>query len=122
MSVEDSRLVFEIINAARAVHGPLGPGFLEIVYSRALVIEFRNRDLAIQREKMFPVVYQEKVIGRHYLDLVVEDRIILELKACRSIIPVFEAQVRSYLSATAYPLGLILNFGTAELEWREVQG
>ena len=120
MELTDDQLLFEIIQAARAVHDALGPGFVETIYNKAFIIELRNRKLIVEREKLIKVVYASCVVGRHYLDLLVENRAILELKATRAIVPVFEAQMRSYLSATEYPIGLIINFGTTQLEWSQV--
>jgi len=116
----DEQLAYEILNAARSVHTGLGPGFVETVYSKAFAIELRNRGLVTEREKIIRVFYASSVVGRHYLDLVVEGRAIIELKATRSIVPVFEAQMRSYLSATEYQFGLIINFGVRDLVWKEV--
>jgi GxxExxY protein len=110
----------EILNAGRLVHQTLGPGFVEAVYSKAFAVELRNRGLGIEREKIIRVFYASSVVGRHYLDLVVEGRAIIELKATRSIVPIFEAQMRSYLSATEYRFGLIINFGVHDLVWKEV--
>jgi|SRR5579884_1995203 len=122
MSTErtDEQLTLEIVNAARAVHSALGPGFVEGIYSRAFGLEMRERDLIVQREKLIRIIYGSSIVGRHYLDLVVENRAIVELKSARAIIPVHEAQVRSYLAATAYPFALIINFGTTELEWKHI--
>ena len=120
MERTNEQLTFEIVQAARAVHEALGPGFVEPVYNKAFSLELRNRGLIAEREKLIRVVYASCVVGRHYLDLVVENRAIIELKATRAIIPVFEAQMRSYLTASPYLFGLIVNFGMTELEWKEV--
>lgn len=117
----DEQLIYEIVQAARNVHVSLGPGFLESVYCKAFLWELRDRILTAEREKIIKIVYGSRVVGRHYLDLVVENRVIVELKACRGIIPLHHAQMRSYLTATSYPFGLIINFGLAELEWERVQ-
>jgi GxxExxY protein len=116
----DEQLAYEILNAARTVHETLGPGFVEPVYNKALGFELRNRGLIVEREKLIRVVYGSSVVGRHYLDLIVDNRAILELKASRAIIPVHEAQMRSYLTATSYPFGVIVNFGSIELEWKQI--
>jgi len=118
--LRDEQLTFEIVQAARAVHGALGPGFVEVVYHRAFGLELRTRGLIVEREKLIRIVYTSSVVGRHYLDLVVDNRTIVELKASRAIIPLFEAQVRSYLAATDYAFALIVNFGGIELEWKAV--
>lgn len=117
----DDQLTLEIIAAARTVHKELGPGFVEPIYNKALGLELKVRDLAVEREKLVRIFYGGCLVGRHYLDLVVDGRVILELKATRAIIPVFEAQMHSYLTASDYGLGLIVNFGSAELEWSRSQ-
>src|SRR5437764_1220222 len=119
MQRTDEQLAVEVIQGARAVHEALGPGFVESVY-KAFALELRTRGLIVEREKLIRIVYPSSVVGRHYLDLVVECRAVLELKSTRAIIPVYEAQMRSYLAATEYPFGLIINFGTTELEWKTV--
>jgi GxxExxY protein len=122
MELSNEQLTFEVIQAAKTVHTKLGPGFVEPVYNKAFGLELRNRGLNAEREKLIRVLYSSIVVGRHYLDLVVENRAIIELKASRAIIPLFEAQMRSYLAASPYSFGLIINFGTQELEWKEVFG
>ena len=111
---------YRIVEAARAVHRTLGPGFLESIYSRALVSELKNRGLPIQREKQIKIWYGTQLVGKHQLDLVVEGDIVVELKANRGIVGAHFAQVRSYLQASGHPYGLILNFGMPELEWELV--
>jgi GxxExxY protein len=121
MQRTNDQLVLEVLDAGRSIHKSLGPGFVESVYSKAMTLEMKARGLSVEREKLIRVVYAECVVGRHYLDMVVEGRLILELKATRVIIPVFEAQMLSYLTASEYAMGLILNFGTTDLEWKPVQ-
>jgi GxxExxY protein len=98
----------------------LGPGFIESIYSKAFTLELRNQNLVVEREKLVRITYGGRIVGRHLLDMVVEGRIILELKATRSIVPLFEAQMRSYLSATEYPVGMVINFGSCEVDWKEL--
>jgi GxxExxY protein len=116
----DEQLTVEIIHAARAVHDALGPGYVEAVYNKAFGLELRCPGLILQREKLIRVIYGSQVVGRHYLDLVVENRAVVELKAARVIIPVYEAQMRSYLAATDYKFGLIVNFGNLDVEWKQI--
>ncbi len=113
-------LIFRIVQSARLVHGSLGPGFLEIVYVRALLGELRSRGFRVEREKLVKIRYGLQVVGRHRLDLVVENSVVVELKAGRGIAVIHKAQVRSYLHATKFPFGLILNFGMPELEWESI--
>jgi GxxExxY protein len=109
--------VQRVVDSARRVHGILGPGFIESIYSRALVIELKSDEFRVEREKLIKIWYGSLLIGKHCLDLVVNDTIILELKASRSIIPVHQAQMQSYLQASQYRLGLILNFGSPTLDY-----
>jgi GxxExxY protein len=118
--VTTDALLREIVDAATRVHATLGPGFLETIYSRALVSELRSRGLAIERERQIKIWYGSQVVGKHTLDLIVDAVAIVELKASQGLAPVHAAQLRSYLHATDYPLGLLINFGTTTLQW-EIQ-
>ena len=111
------RLMYRIVEAAHAVHSVLGPGFIESIYGRALAAELKNSGLVVSRERAIKIWYGTQLVGKHRLDLVVDDCVIVELKASRSIVPVNIAQIKSYLHASNYPLGLLLNFGTIELQW-----
>lgn len=115
------QLVQHIVCAARKVHSSLGCGFVESVYSRALVTELKQSDFRIEREKLIKIWYKSQVVGKHHLDLVVNETAVVELKAARAIIPVHTAQMKSYLHATHYSIGMILNFGMPELEWELLQ-
>ena len=111
------RSIYRIVEAARTVHQALGPGFIEGIYGRALVTELKNSGLQVEREKTIKIWYAASIVGKHRLDLVVDDAVIVELKANRGIIQVHVAQMNSYLHATNYPFGVILNFGMPELEY-----
>ena len=111
------RLVYRIVEAARTVHHELGPGFIESIYARALVAELKTRGLQVKREMLITIRYASIVVGKHRLDLVVDGTVIVELKANRGIVKVHLAQMNSYLHATGYPFGVILKFGTPELEF-----
>ena len=114
--MEHERLVQRIVESARKVHAELGPGFIESIYGRALIAELKSSGLAVEREKLIKIWYGSSVVGKHQLDLVVDGAVIVELKASHGIIQVHMAQMNSYLHATEYPFGLILNFGMPELE------
>jgi GxxExxY protein len=120
MDPED-RLSYRILDAARNVHLSLGPGFVEGIYGRALTVELRNSGFQVDREKVIKVWYAASLVGKHRLDLVVDQSVIIELKASRTIIPVHIAQMNSYLHASDYRWGLLLNFGTTELQWEIVR-
>jgi GxxExxY protein len=117
----DDRIVYRILDAARVVHSALGPGFIEGIYGRALTMELKENGFRVDREKAIKIWYGAHLIGKHRLDLVVDESVIIELKASRSLIPVHVAQMRSYLHASNYSFGLLLNFGTTELQWELVR-
>jgi GxxExxY protein len=104
-----------IISAAIRVHRDLGPGFLEIVYEEALAVEFALSGIQFIRQKPIPLFYKDHQIGEHRLDFLVEEKIIVELKAISSLEDIHFAIGRSYLKATNLEDGLLLNFATAPL-------
>src|SRR5438046_10458804 len=116
MSVEGHRLIQEILKAAQTVHSKLGCGFIESVYGRALIIELKNTEFRIEREKLIKIWYGSKIVGKHLLDLVINETVIIEPKATRGIMPVHAAQMKSYLHATGYPMGIALHFSMPELQ------
>jgi GxxExxY protein len=118
---DQDRLVYGILQAARAVHCALGPGFIESIYGRALAAELKGNGFQVERERPIKIWYGLCLVGKHRLDLVVDDLVIIELKASRCIIPVHVAQMNSYIHASDYGLGLVLNFGTTELQWEVVR-
>jgi len=103
-------LTQQIISAALEVHSALGPGLLEKLYEEALAYEFELRQIGYERQKEIVLTYKNREIGTHRLDLVVEKRVIVELKAVNELHPIFDAQILSYLHAAKLPVGLILNF------------
>jgi GxxExxY protein len=104
-------LTDRIIGAAIDVHRELGPGLLEAVYETCLAYELAQRGLRVEQQKPLPVVYREVYLecGRR-LDLVVEDRVIVELKSVERMNPLYEAQLLSYLKLSGYKTGLLINF------------
>src|SRR5438874_4723878 len=119
--LRDSEITDVIIAAAIAVHRELGPGFLESIYEQALAVEFALRGIAFVRQKPIPLFYRDHQIGEHRLDFLVENRIIVELKAIEALENVHFAIVRSYLKATGLADGLILNFSTIPLTVKRVR-
>jgi GxxExxY protein len=113
---EDEELAHKIIGAAIEVHRLLGPGFLESVYERALDYELRSIGLAVVRQKEIVVPYKDILIEGQRLDLLVANRVIVELKTVEAISPLHEAQVLSYLKATGLRLGLLINFNCVLLK------
>src|SRR5205085_11041807 len=120
-ALSDSDTTSEIIAAAIIVHRQLGPGFLESVYEQALAVEFALRGIAFVRQHAVPLFYRDHQIGEHRLDSLVDDGIIVELKAIESLDNVHFAIVRSYLKATNLADGLILNFSTMPLTVKRVR-
>ena len=104
-------LTGEIINAAHTVHNELGYGFLERVYHKSLFIELSKRGYSVEFEKPIEVHYDNQVVGEFFADLLVENKVVVEVKAADKYANVFEAQLLNYLKATRLEVGLIINFG-----------
>ena len=110
----------KIIGAAIQVHSELGPGFLENIYEEALKIELSEHGLHFDSQKEIRVEYLDVEIGMHRLDLIVENEIIVDLKAVKELADIHFAQLRSYLKATGLKIGLLLNFARPTLEIKRV--
>jgi len=100
-----------IISSFYKVYNTLGFGFLEKVYENALLFELTKAGLFVEKQKPIKVYYEDKLVGEYFADLMVENKIILELKAVESLIEEHELQLINYLKATDIELGLLLNFG-----------
>ena len=109
------RLAYSVIGAALEVHRTLGPGFLESVYEHALAVEFRLRDIPFRRQVPVHVEYKGENVGEGRIDFLVDERLVVELKAADALHPIHSAQVISYLKATRQQLGLLINFNVALL-------
>lgn len=116
----DKDLTEKIIAAAMEVHRILGPGFLESVYEEALCIELRHRGIAYERQKPIDIPYRDEKAGEHRLDLLVESKVIVELKAVKDFEPIFFAILRSYLNAAKLQTGLLINFNAIPLAVKRV--
>ncbi len=103
-------LTHSVIGAAIEVHRYLGPGFLEAAYERALAIEFELRQIPFQRQVQLALSYKGVLVGEQRIDFVIDEQIILEIKAVDSLAPVHRAQLMAYLKAGALQLGLLINF------------
>jgi GxxExxY protein len=110
----------EIIGAAIKVHKELGPGFLESIYEEALKIELSQNGLDFASQMEIQIEYLEVPVGLHRLDLLVQNEVIVELKAVKELADIHFAQLRSYLKATGMKVGLLLNFSKPTLEVRRV--
>ena len=113
-------LSYAIVGAAMEVHRVLGPGFLEAVYESALAYELTLRGIHFEPQKHLPVFYKEQLLGEYIADLVIEEQIILELKAISAISAAHEAQAHHYLAATGLKLAIILNFGAESLQQKRI--
>ena len=105
-----NELTYLINGAVFEVNRILGPGFLEKVYENSMMIELKKRHLKAQAQVPVKVGYKGEIVGEYFADIVIEDRIILELKAVESLQKIHEAQLLNYLKATDYKIGLLINF------------
>jgi len=113
-------LSYAIVGAAMEVHRILAPGFLEAVYQAALAHELSLRGIHFEQFKKLPVTYKGVLVGDYGADMVVEDKIILELKGVSGLHPKHEAQAQNYLAATGLRLAILLNFGAESLQQQRV--
>ena len=104
-------LTEDIIAAAITVHRALGPGYVESIYEKALVIQLRKQGHEVQRQVVFPVCYDGQKVGEHRCDLLVDDLVIVEIKATERTAKVHAAQLRSTLKAAGIAVGLLIDFG-----------
>jgi len=105
-----NELTYLINGAIFEVNRELGAGFLEKVYENALLIELKNKGLNVKRQVPIEVNYKGEVVGDYFADIVIEDKIIIELKAVEKLQKIHEAQLLNYLKATEYKIGLLVNF------------
>jgi GxxExxY protein len=117
---EWDHLVRTVVQAAVAVHTSLGPGFLEAIYQKGLIVELKSCGYHCSNEVEVPISYRGVHLGKHRLDLVVAGRAVVELKAVSKLDASHFAQVRSYLAASGHPVGLLLNFAGPRVECRRV--
>ena len=115
---EIDRLTERIIGCAMEVHRQLGPGYLESVYEKALSIELRASGFECANQIAIPVVYRGQSVGDFVADIIVEGKVIVELKACQTLHVQHEAQLVNYLTATGIDNGLLFNFGAPSLQFK----
>lgn len=113
MDNDYKELTGEIINAAFRVHNVLGPGFLEKVYQNAMIVELKEMGLEVVCQYPADVFYKGHQVGEYYADLMIENCILIELKAIEHLMPIHETQLVNYLNATKIDHGLLINFGTS---------
>ncbi len=114
--MEHKELTEKVIGCAYRVYNQMGFGFLESVYEKCLLIEFRKAGIKAEAQRSITVTYEEEIVGEFVADIVVENSIILELKSVRRIVRAHEVQLVNYLVATGKPIGLILNFGDRKVK------
>lgn len=118
---QEDLLTEKIIQCIIKVHQTLGPGFLESVYRRAMLIELIKQKLRVETEKEIVIYYEGEEIGRHRLDILVEGRVIVELKTVEELSKAHYAQVRSYLKATGLNVCILVNFAKEKADFRRVE-
>jgi GxxExxY protein len=112
-----NQITYEVIGAAYKVHSALGPGLLESAYEVCLEYELLKKGFKVERQKPLPVVYEEVKLDAGYrIDLLVEDAVIIELKAVEEIAPIHQAQIMTYLKLSKRRLGLLMNFNVADMK------
>ena len=108
---------YKIIGCAYTVHSELGPGLLESTYETCLEYELLERGLKVERQKSLPVIYKDvKLTAGYRIDLLVEDKVIVEIKSCEAVAPIHEAQLLTYLKLANKKLGLLINFNVKDLK------
>src|SRR6478609_6434859 len=115
-----SDITEKIIGCCMRVHNNLGNGFQEVIYQRALAIEFTKINLSFEREVEMPIFYDEQNIGTRRVDFMVEEKISIELKALTKLDNVHLAQALNYLEAFKLEIGLLINFGNNRLEFKRL--
>ena len=118
-----SKLIYEnlsnqILGAAFTVHSVLGPGLLESLYHNAMCVELRERHINYECQSPYAVFFKGEKIGNFYADLVIEKRIIVELKAVKTIQDFMEAQIINYLKISNISVGYLINFNSISLVWK----
>ena len=109
-------LTYKIIGAAMEVHSVLGPGYLEAAYQNAMAREFKLRKIDYEEQVNLRVDYKGNVIGEYRADYLVDEKVVVEIKAIKRISEIQEAQLINYLKGTGYKVGLLINFGAKSLE------
>jgi len=116
--MKNEEITHKIIGCAYALYNNLGFGFLESIYKKALVIELNKNDLSVEQEKPLKVYYDNQVVGEFYIDLFVEEEIVVELKSVQNLSKEHEVQLVNYLNGIKKEIGLLINFGPEGVETR----
>ncbi len=113
-------LIYQVIGCCIEVHKTLGPGFLESVYHRAMEVELAHQEIKFQTQCEVELTYRGRRVGKHRIDLIIADRLVVELKAVEELARSHYAQVRSYLKAAKKDVGILVNFADSQLDPRRV--
>jgi GxxExxY protein len=113
-----NELTYKIIGCTMKIHNKMGPGFQEVIYQRCLAIELERAGLSFVREQEQPVFYDRIQVGTRRADFVVENQVVVELKAVVQLEDVHLVQAKNYTVAYGFPLGLSINFGGKSLEYK----
>ena len=113
-------LTYKLIGCAIEVHNTLGPGLLEKVYENSLMVLFQEKVIKAEQQYPISIYFKEKLVGEYFADILIEKKIILELKAVESFCNAHIAQTLNYLKATNLQLALLINFGKNKLEYKRI--
>lgn len=116
--MEKDELTYAIIGCAMKVHNALGPGFQEVIYQRCLALELKSASVNFVREQEHVIYYKGFEVGIRRADFVIENRVVVELKAVVNLEDVHLAQGKNYVVAYDFPLGLLINFGNKSLQYK----
>jgi len=117
---EFNDLTYKINGCAMKIHNQLGNGFQEVIYQRCLAIEFKRSGIEFEREKEQDIYYDHFMVGTRRADFVVENKVIVELKALINLEDVHLAQAKNYVVAYDFPIGLLINFGAKSLQFKKI--
>ena len=120
MTLLHEELTGKVLEACFEVSNELGSGFLESVYEKALIIALQQKGIQVRAQAPLQVCFRGLVVGEFFADIMVEDKLIIELKAVKALAPEHQAQMINYLKATGIDIGLLVNFGTPRLDYKRL--
>jgi GxxExxY protein len=121
MAYHHDQLTRTIIQCIIKVHRTLGPGFLESIYRKSLLIELQKHELFVETEKEIVIYYDGVEVGRHRLDILIQNSVVVELKTVELLCGAHYAQLRSYMKATESPVGILVNFSKEKADFRRIE-
>ena len=117
-TILEKTLSDKLLGMAFTIHNILGPGLMEHTYEEAFCIELRRAGITFERQKVYALHYKGELIGGYIADLVVDNKVILELKSVQALNTIMEAQIVNYLHLSKCPVGYLLNFNGTRVEWK----